>query len=133
MNKPPDRKPAKIIYETEFHGKKLAIATETYNWIIIRCKPDEDPLESRQRWYFSDLTAMLKAVQKYFIKERIKRLETSEMIRVVEQSYQDVENLGQSLVEKIVAEAPYGALPRFPCDHVLLPQQREVKDLKIQQ
>ena len=105
MNGPPTKKPPEIIYVTEFHGRKLAVAKDAHNWIVIRCKSDEDPLASDRRWYFSDPAAMLKAVHKYLIKERIKRLDFMGMAQIVEESYKDVEKLAQRLAEKIADKA----------------------------
>lgn len=119
MSQPPKKKPPTIIYETEFHGKKLAVATERYNWIIIRCRNDENPLESDNRWYFSDLAAMLKALHKFFIRERIKRLDFEGMARIVERSYEDVEKMGHRLVIELADKAGYGALPHSSCDRVV--------------
>jgi len=101
MSAPPTKKPPEIVYVTEFHGQKLAIAKDPCNWIVIRCKIEEDPLESDNRWYFSDPAAMLKALHKFFIRERIKRLDFEAMARIVERSYKDVEKLAQRLAEKI--------------------------------
>lgn len=105
MSAPPTKKPPEIIYVTEFHGKKLAVAKDAYNWIVIRCRSDEDPLESDNRWYFSDPAAMLRAVHKYLLKERIKRLDFEAMARIVKRSYKDVEKLAQRLAEKIADKA----------------------------
>ena len=116
------REKLNIIYDTVFHGKRLVVATDPHNWIVIRGSTkldDEVFLQGGARWFFSSLPKMLLSLQKYFVKERIKRLETSAMIRVIEQSYEDVEKLGQSLMIEIVAKDCYSALPRFPSDCVL--------------
>lgn len=118
----PKREPLKILYETKFHGKRLVVATDPNNWIIVRGSPkyeDDVFLHRGDKWFFTSLPNMLMALQRYFIKEKIKRLETSEMIRVIEQSYEDVQKIGRELVLEIVHNDAYGTLPRFPCDHNL--------------
>lgn len=119
MNMPAKKKPPTIIYETEFHGLKLAVAKDPCNWTVIRCKSDEDPLESDNRWYFSDLAAMLKALHRFFIRESIKRLGFEGMARIVEKSNKDVEKLGHRLAIEIADKAGYGALPHYSCNHVV--------------
>lgn len=101
MSAPPTKQPPEIVYLTEFHGQKMAVAKDRYNWIIVFCRSGEDPLESDNRWYFSDLVAMLRAVHKYLLKERIKRLNFEAMARIVERSYKDVGKLAQRLAAKM--------------------------------
>ena len=120
--KPKPREKLNIIYDTTFRDRRLVIATDPNNWIIVRGSPEleEDVFLHRgDKWFFVSLPNMLMALQRYFIKERIKRLETSEMIRVIEQSYEDVQRIGRELVLEIVHNDAYGTLPRFPCDHIL--------------
>ncbi len=62
-------------------------------------------MESDNRWYFSDPAAMLRAVHKYLIKERIKRLDFMGMARIVEKSYKDVKKLAQRLVVEMADKA----------------------------
>lgn len=127
MSNPPRKNPPTVVYQTEFHGKKLAIAVERHNWIIVHCKAGTNPLKSDDRWYFSDPAAMLLAVHKYLLKERVKRLGFDDFAQVVRQSYDDVEKLGRRLVVEIADNAGYGALPRFPCDHVVERYRKEIR------
>lgn len=122
------KKKIKILYETTFHGKKLMVAADKHNWIILVGEENlKEWVSNAERWFFTSLPNMLLALQKHFIKNRIKRLETSEMIRVVEKSYDDVKELGQGLALEIAGKGRYKDLPRFPCDHVLGPYPKALK------
>jgi len=117
---PPIREPLKILYQTQFRGKGLAIGVDSFNWVVVHFDQGQCPLDSRQRWYFSSLPNMLLALHKYFVKERVKRLGFLDMAKVVKLSYKQVEKLGLELVLEIVRQVPHGALARFQGDHILL-------------
>lgn len=126
MSQPPKKKPPKIIYETVFHGQRLVVATERDNWIVIRGSDQlENFMRDGERWFFSDLSGMLKALHKYFLRERIKRLDFEGMARIVQKSYEDIEKLGHGLAVEIADNDLHGALPRFPCDHVVEHYKKE--------
>lgn len=91
---PPIREPLRILYQTQFHGKGLAIGVDSFNWVVVHFNPGQCPLDSRQRWYFSNLPDMLLALHKYFVKERIKRLGFLDMVKAVELSYKQVKKIG---------------------------------------
>lgn len=128
MSQPPKKKPPKIIYETVFHGQRLVVATERDNWIVIRGSDQlENFMRDGERWFFSNLSEMLKALHQYFIRKRIKRLDFEGMARIVEKSNKDVGKLGHRLVAEIADNDLHGALPRFPCDHVVTPHHKKEK------
>lgn len=121
------KEPLKILYQTEFHGQGLAIAVNAQNWIVLHFKKGQSPEDSRRRQHFSDLPKMLLAVHRFINKEGIKRLPFGEMATAVKASTKQIELLGKELVTEIILQAPFGSIPRFPCNHVLdvdIPQKR---------
>lgn len=113
------KEPLRILYQTHFNGRGLAIAADSFNWTVLIFREGQDPSESRKRWHFNNLPKMLRAVHQFFLKERIMGLPFEDMAKAVEASIEQVEILGEALVREILRKAPHGALPRFPCNHVI--------------
>ena len=92
------------IYDKKINGKRLAVTTDPYNWIILygSAKQSDRTFQKKAHHsYYSNFESMLICLYKRLLRYNLKSLNIEELLKALEESYALVEKMALDISEKM--------------------------------
>ena len=92
------------IYDKKINGKRLAVTTDPYNWIILygsARQSDRTFQKKAHHSYYSNFESMLICLYKRLLRYNLKSLDIKDMLKALEESYALVEKMALDISEKM--------------------------------
>ena len=92
------------IYDKKINGKRLAVTTDPYNWIILygSAKQSDRTFQKKAHHsYYSNFESMLICLYKRLLRYNLKSLDIKNLLKALEESYALVEKMALEISEKM--------------------------------
>ena len=92
------------IYDKKINGKRLAVTTDPYNWIILygSAKQSDRTFQKKAHHsYYSNFESMLICLHKRLLRYNLKSLDINNLLKALEESYALVEKMALEISEKM--------------------------------
>ena len=92
------------IYDKKMNGKRLAVTTDPYNWIILygsARQSDRTFQKKAHHSYYSNFESMLICLYKKLLRYNLESLDIEDLISALNESYELVEKMALDISEKI--------------------------------
>ena len=92
------------IYDKKMNGKRLAVTTDPYNWIILYGSAKQRVRTFQKKAhhsYYSNFESMLICLYKKQLRCNLKSLDIKDMLKALEESYALVEKMALEISDKM--------------------------------
>ena len=92
------------IYDKKINGKRLAVTTDPYNWIILygsARQSDRTFQKKAHHSYYSNFESMLICLYKKLLRYNLESLDIEDLISALNESYEFVEKMALEIADKM--------------------------------
>ena len=92
------------IYDKKINGKRIAVTTAPYNWIIIygsARQSDRTFQRKAEHFYYSEIESLIISLHKKLLNLNLNSLECEDLISALNESYELVEKMALEIADKM--------------------------------
>ena len=92
------------IYDKKMNGKRLAVTTDPYNWIILYGSAKQSVRifqKKAHHSYYSNFDSMLICLYKRLLRYNLESLDIEDLISALNESYEFVEKMALEIADKM--------------------------------
>ena len=93
-----------IVFESKINDKRIAVTTDSHNWIILygsARQSDRTFQRKAEHFYYSEIESLIISLHKKLLNLNLKSLECEDLISALNESYEFVEKMALEIADKM--------------------------------